>query len=417
MPAARLNRCFSISRCGGVGLAFALAVGSVCGLNAPSARASICTVTLRAHVPTNTGTVYLTGNCAELGPWNPAGLAMLGAGRERSATLHLPAGTDLEYKFTLGSWDREGLGPSGTVMPNYRLAVNADQDVTIEISDFKKGVAAYLDDWQGSGVLGRLEYWRDVPSKFLPDTRNVEIWLPPGYDEHPTNRYAVLYMHDGQNLFDPRIANTGVDWGVDEAIVRCVQAGKIPPLIVVGVWNTGRRLWEYSPWHAGTNYARFLIEELMPRVNEKFRTRIGPENTSVMGSSLGGLISFWLAWQHPETFGRAGCLSTAWQWSGKLGQAAPPLIENELARPGRFPRNVRLYFDYGTRESDLAYETLQSKISAWLAAQGLKEGSDFTVRKIAGAEHNETAWRARLEEPLTFLFPNRPVPAGPAPQK
>jgi enterochelin esterase-like enzyme len=259
-------------------------------------------------------------------------------------------------------------------------------------------------------VLGRLIYWTNVSSKFLTATRNVEIWLPPAYDDNSTSRYDVLYMQDGQNLFDPRIANTGVDWGVDKAIVRCVKAGKIPPMIVVGVWNTDQRLREYSPWDLGTNYAKFLIEELMPKVNRTFRTRTGPEHTSVMGSSMGGLISFWLCWKHPEVFGRAGCLSTAFPWTGKIpmeGSGDPPLIEREIAAGAGVPRGIRLYFDYGTGTPDSIIEPEQNKVNAWLVSQGLKEGEDFIARRIPGAQHNEAAWRARLDEPLTFLFSSR----------
>jgi enterochelin esterase-like enzyme len=328
--------------------------------------------------------------------------------------LRLPPGTELEFKFTLGSWDREGLGPSGTVMPNYRLTVDADKEFTIVISSFGNREAEVLKniaDWKGSGVLGRLVYWTNVVSKFLTASRHVEIWLPPGYDEHVTNRYEVLYMHDGQNLFDPRIANTGVDWGVDEAIVRGVDAGKLPPLIVVGVWCTDQRLREYSPWDLGTNYARFLVEELMPRVNREFRTQTGPEHTGVMGSSAGGLISFWLGWKYPGVFGRAGCLSTPFAWNGRrIDDAAepPPVIGLEIAAATRVPRGVRFYFDYGTRGIDAAFEPANDKVSAWLTAQGFKEGEDYILRKIPGADHNEAAWRARLDAPLQFLFGTNP---------
>ena len=113
-------------------------------------------------------------------------------------------------------------------------------------------------------------------------------------------------MSDGQNLFDPRIANTGVDWGVDEAIMALASAGKIDPPIVVGVWSSSKRLQEYSPWHSAPAYARFLVEELMPRVNAEFRTRTGPKNTVHMGSSMGGLFSFYLVTNHPRVFGDCG---------------------------------------------------------------------------------------------------------------
>ena len=370
------------------------------------------TITIRAQVPAGVGTVYLTGNRPELGNWNPNIFAMTGTNQERTAVLRLPVGTPLEYKFTLGSWDREGLGPSGTISPNQRLTVDGDKEVTTVISDFRKGLAAYLTDWKGSGVLGRLEYWKNVPSKFLSVTRNIEIWLPPGYDDNSTNRYDVLYMHDGQNLFDPRIANTGVDWGVDEAVMRNVNAGKIKPVIVVGIWCTEQRLREYSPWQEGTNYAMFLIEELLPQVNAKFRTHTGPKHTTVMGSSMGGLISFWLCWKYPETFGSGGCLSSALMWNASFlspGSDKTPLIERELARNPAFPRGTRLYFDYGTREGASSFESLHSKVSAWLKSQGWREGEDFVTRVFPGAEHNEAAWRARLDEPLLFLLGPRPT--------
>ena len=269
----------------------------------------------------------------------------------------------------------------------------------------KDKIAEYIDTWQDSGVLGRLEYWKNVQSQHLSLARHVEIWLPPGYDENPQARYPVVYMHDGQNLFDPRIANTGVDWGVDEAIVRGAQAGRAAPAIVVGVWCTDLRAHEYSPWHLGPSYARFLIEELMPEVDRQYRTLSGPQNTFVMGSSMGGLISFWLCWNYPEVFGRGGCVSTHWTWNGpQRNPNDPPLFERELEVGAPFPHGVRLYFDYGTRGIDAPYEPLQAEVSAWLAAQGVQEGKDFVVRKFPGAEHNEAAWRARLDEPVAFLL-------------
>ena len=259
-------------------------------VNSAPGKETLRTVTFRVKVPEGVGAVYMAGNRPEIGNWQPNGLALSGEGTDRTASLRLPAGTDLEYKFTLGSWEREALGPTGTIPQNHRLLVDSDQEITIEIRAFRKQLSDYLDDWKGGGILGRLEYWRDVSSKHLTATRHVGIWLPPGYDDNPAQRYHVLYMHDGQNLFDPRIASTGVDWGVDEAVVRNVEAGRMPPLIVVSVWCTSQRAREYSPWDLGTNYAKFLIEELMPRVDGKFRTLTGPEHTAVMGSSMGGCL-------------------------------------------------------------------------------------------------------------------------------
>ncbi len=371
------------------------------------------------RVPEGTGTVYLAGSLPQLGPWRPNGLALAGEGRERTARVTAPAGTALEYKLTLGSWDREALSPSGTVPGNHRLLLERDTVVTHEIGAFKRDPRDYIADWPGSGALGRLVYWTDVPSAFLGPTRHVEIWLPPGYDSAASTRYPVLYMSDGQNLFDPRIANTGVDWGVDEAVVRLVERGVIPPIIVVGVWSTAERGPEYSPWHGASRYARFLIEELMPRVNAEFRTRTGPERTAVMGSSMGGLLSFYLVLHHPDAFGACGCVSTHFPISEAVVAEhfrdmttatrpdTTPYVLRDIAAGLRVPPNARFWFDYGTEGLDASYAPSHAAVREWLVRQGLREGTDFVVRAYPGATHNEAAWRARLEDPLAFLFGRR----------
>jgi enterochelin esterase-like enzyme len=367
------------------------------------------------RVPRGTGTVYLTGSLPQLGPWRPDGLAMSGTGRERTAVVTTPPGARFEYKFTLGSWDREALTASGTVPPNYRLLLDRDTAVGHQIAAFKRDPRDYVADWRGSGVRGRLVYWTDVPSAFLGPKRHVEIWLPPGYDDAPTVRYPVLYMHDGQNVFDPRIANTGVDWGVDEAVVRLTDRHVIPPIIVVGVWSTAARSMEYSPWHGAPKYARFLIEELMPRVNREFRTRTGPASTAVMGSSMGGLLSYYLVTHHADAFGACGCMSThfpiseavAAQVLGLPATGIPdttPYVIRDIRSGLKVPRGARYWFDYGTLGLDSAYAPSHAAVRTWLLRHGLIEGRDFVVRRYQGATHNEASWRARLEDPLTFLF-------------
>ncbi len=389
---------------------------------APSSPPQCCTVTIRVRIPDSTGTVYIAGNVAELGPWRPDGRAMEGTGPERTVRLALPPRTTFEYKFTLGSWEREALGPTGGVPPNFSLVVSRDTVVVHQIFGFKRPQQDYIADWRGSGVLGTLVYWTDVKSAFLGPTRNVEIWLPPGYDSSKTVGYPVLYMSDGQNLFDPRIANTGVDWGVDEAVVRLVTHGVIPPIIVVGVWNSNLRGREYSPWHDAPNYARFLIEELLPKVNASFRTLTGPANTAVMGSSMGGLLGFYLVAHHPETFGACGCLSTGFPLSEAIADRyftgvtavatadTTPYIVRDIAAGFTVPRGTRYWFDYGTLGIDSTFGPSHEAVRHWLLRQGLVEGRDFVVRRYDGVAHNEAAWRARLEDPLTFLFADRKRP-------
>jgi enterochelin esterase-like enzyme len=378
--------------------------------------AECCTATIRAVVPEGTGTLYLAGNLPELGPWQPDKFEMAGDGLERTAQVRAPRGTELEYKFTLGTWDREAVGEDGAVPPNNKLLIEGDVEAAHEIAGFKKDPKEYFADWEGSGVEGQLVYWADVPSAFLGPTRHIEVWLPPGYDDEASTRYPVLYMHDGQNLFDPRIANTGIDWGVDEAVVQLVEDGVIPPIIVVGAWSTAERGPEYSPWHGAPNYARFLIEELIPRVDAEFRTVTGPENTAVMGSSMGGLLSFYLVRNHPDVFGVCGCISTHFP----LSEAAAaryfpsmsdsetpdetPYVIRDIESGMTVPSDARYWFDYGTEGLDADYGPTHDAVRAWLLEQGLVEGEDFVVREYSGTDHNETSWRARLREPLTFLF-------------
>lgn len=397
------------------------------------------TVIIRARVPENAGQVYLTGNLPELGPWRPDVLPMTGSGAERVATLRLAEGTQLEYKVTLGSWDREGLGPSGTVMPNAQLTVDGDEDATIVISDFKRDPREYIADWQNSGVIGRLDYWLDVRSPLLTETRHVEIWLPPQYETEPTRRFPVIYMQDGQNLFDPRIANTGVDWGVDEAIVALANEGVIEPAIVVGIWSTAQRRFEYAPagvlgyvdgdvrtlasgefptdLRVGDAYIRFLADELKPRIDAAYRTRTAPESTFLIGSSMGALISVYGMSERPDVFGGAAGLSMHWP----VGVQEENFIQHQdVWRPAivaafqRYfqaraitPATHRMWVDHGTGFLDELYVPYQQAMLPVLHSLGYVDGVSLEARVYPGADHNETAWRARLREPLTFLLRRR----------
>jgi len=378
-----------------------------------------CAVRIIATVPEGSGDVYLASSLDEMGPWRADGAKMSGAGRERSIVLRLPVGAVVEYKFTQGEWSREGTGPSGTVMANFRLTVTGDMTERREVVDWKKDPETYVRDVAGAGVIGDLVYWEDVASKFLPEARRVSVWTPPGYAQNPGKRYRVLYMSDGQNLFDPRIANTGVDWGVDEAIAGLAAEGLIDPPIVVAAWSSSTRGADYSPWALGPNYARFLIEELMPRVNREFRTLTGPQNTYHMGSSMGGLISMYLATRHPEAFGGCGCISTHLPLSPKVVAEffpgadvgdptdAEPYFVKDIAAGWPIPKGARLWFDYGTKTLDADYEVYHKMLRAHLLNQGLVEDEDFAMRKYEGALHNEASWRARLRDPLLWLYGRR----------
>jgi oligosaccharide 4-alpha-D-glucosyltransferase len=271
--------------------------------------------------------------------------------------------------------------------------------------------APFVDDPEGAGVQGRILYWKDVASEHLSEDRHVVIWLPPGYDENPGKRYKVIYMSDGENLFDPRIASWGVDWGIDEAMMRGVENGNYEPAIVVGTWSTARRGYDYSPWHDAPSYGQFLVDELMPRVNESFRTLTGPENTFHMGSSMGGLLSYYLVKTHPDVFSACGCVSSHFAFSERsiasrateVPADAAPFVLRDI-ESGDIIRGGRFFFDYGTEALDATYEKDHEPVRVWFLQQGLVEGRDFRMQKYEGADHSERAWRARVGDQLRWLL-------------
>lgn len=280
---------------------------------------------------------------------------------------------------------------------------------------------AYAVHARSLHATGRVESWHAMPSRYVA-ARDVDIWLPPSYGRDPQRRYPVLYMHDGQNLFDPSLVFNGTDWDIDGAMTRLIDAGRIREAIVVGVWNSPQRFLEYMPQApvrtptiatgidglppfdaAGLQsdaYLRFLVEELKPFIDAQYRTLPGRDDTAVMGSSMGGLISLYAIARRTDVFGRAAAVSTHWPACGGC------TIDWFAAHlPDR--RTHRLYLDHGTATLDAGYAPYQQRMDAALRRAGWREGRDFVTRTFDGAEHSEVAWRARAEIPLEFLFGER----------
>ena len=265
-------------------------------------------------------------------------------------------------------------------------------------------------------IVGTLQRYENFTSKFIA-ARNVDIWLPPDYLED--KRYPVLYMHDGQNLFEPISSIGGVAWEIDKAITRLAEANKILNVIVVGVWNSDIRWREYMPQKAyesaafennrvtfieraggdsiSDSYLKFLVEEVKPFVDINYRTLSDQQNTFIMGSSMGGLISLYAISQYPDVFHGAGCLSTHWSAGSKE-------LVDEMAKMLPDPTSHKLYFDYGTNGLDAEYEPFQLQMNEHLRNAGYTS-SNWMTRKFEGADHNEAAWRERVEIPLLFLLP------------
>jgi enterochelin esterase-like enzyme len=253
----------------------------------------------------------------------------------------------------------------------------------------------------------RLRLHRGFKSKFLPDERDVMVYLPPGYERNVEQTYPVLYLQDGQNLFDGRTSYVpGRTWQVRENADAAIKAGEVEPLVIVGIYNTGdRRLAEYTferDWQMGGGeagaYGKLMTEELMPWIAGQYRVRTEREHTGVGGSSLGGLVSLYLGLRFPLYFGRLAVLSPSVWWNhksilGYLNERAPEIWE----RP-------RLWLDVGDEEGRRTLENAE-QLNRRLKANGWKEGETLHFERVAGGTHDEASWAERVRPMLRFLFP------------
>lgn len=278
-------------------------------------------------------------------------------------------------------------------------------------------------------VLSRGSLFRidNFPSKYIK-TRPIDIWVPENYSEE--KKYAVLYMHDGQMLFDSKTTWNKQEWQVDEHATNLMNAKKTRDFIVVAPWNISEiRHSDYFPKKPfeslpqktqdsiladaklnnisltilnSDNYLKFLVEELKPYIDNHFNTLTDMSNTFVMGSSMGGLISMYAICEYPQVFGAAACLST--HWTGTYTNKNNPIPDAFLSYMDQhLPDSVnhRLYFDYGTKTLDSLYLPYQERVSAILKNHGYESNLRFEDH-----DHSENSWNKRLDIPLSFLLHN-----------
>jgi predicted alpha/beta superfamily hydrolase len=244
-------------------------------------------------------------------------------------------------------------------------------------------------------------------SQFLPDDRDITVFLPPGYEDDPGRRFPVLYLHDGQNLFDPAKAfKQGEHWRAGETAAALIRAGRIEPLIIVGMANTGpRRLHEYTPTHdrkrgggEADAYGRLIVEELKPLVDSTYRTLRDSQNTGMGGSSLGGLVTLYLGLKYPDVFSKLAVMSPSIWWDRR---AVLRNVRNARPKPP-----LKMWVDIGTGEGRRHVENARL-LKAGLLKAGWEEGCDLHYEEIAGGTHSEAAWGDRLGGVLEFLFGRR----------
>jgi predicted alpha/beta superfamily hydrolase len=261
------------------------------------------------------------------------------------------------------------------------------------------------DEEPGAQLAGRFDLLHDFRSPSLGTARRVSIYLPPGYDTAAT-RYPVLYLQDGQNLFDPgRAFVPGQDWGLDETAEVLIHAGQIAPLILVGVDHGAvDRIDEYTPSrdprrHAGGRlgaYRHFLIDELKPWIDARYRTRADAASTGIGGSSLGGLAALEIGLTRPDVFGRVAALSPSLWWDRRR------ILDRARGLAGRL--ELTIWLDAGTQEGPGVVHHARM-LKNILLRHGWRLGRDLHYREIPGGQHAEADWARRAGDVLRALFP------------
>ncbi len=327
----------------------------------------------------------------------------------------------IEFKFARGNWDTVEVDADGGDVGN--------RSINVKLLRSRSGTVMTLEPIQGfadqrggrwpnmsppgaprkSTVVGTVDTF-DFTSTILKNTRKVRVWTPPGYTDavNAGKHYPVLYMHDGQNCFDVVGSFAGYEWECDEAATALIKLGQIDPLIIVAMDNTGgTRAEEYNPPYThyldkqnrGDEYLKFVIDEVMPMIDSKYRTLKGPENTGIGGSSFGGNATLYAVMERPDIFGRAIVESAA----VFLDNSA---IVKKVREHDKWP--IRMFVAVGTAETARsgdakAFADLNREMMDALRAKGL--GEDRLMTQVEeGAKHFESAWAKRFPTALKFVF-------------
>ncbi len=277
-----------------------------------------------------------------------------------------------------------------------------------------------------SGTVERIEAF---PSKYVTP-RNVDVWLPDGYSS--TSSYPVLYMHDGKMLFDSTTTWNGQEWGMDEALGRLIRNKQIPPCILVAIWNVPEeRKPDYCPQKPflalpaeirdslyslerygqklfnkevqSDDYLKFIVNELKSFIDAKYPTKSDRDNTYIMGSSMGGLISMYAFMEYPEVFGGAACLSTHWTLGYAATDIIPERFRNYMIARASLISGRKLYMDHGTTTLDALYLPYQKIFDEALNPYSISPKS-YQSKVFEGAAHTEVDWSKRITIPLLFLM-------------
>src|SRR5437762_8296939 len=326
--------------------------------------------------------LFLSGNDAALGVWDGAGVRMEKRDDGKyHASVELMSGIDHAFKVTRGTWGTVERAADGGEIANHTFT--ADKPQTVEVS-----VEAWVDG--GKAVPGRVtlsgivQQHKKFHSSNLNNERTIIVYLPPGYEDESNKevRYPVLYMQDGQNLFDESTSYAGVEWRLDETAQKLIADGKISPIIIVGIYNTEQRNEEFTPPGLSTDkikgrgdqYAKFVVEELKPQIDKLYRTQPSRANTTLAGSSMGGLVTLYMAKVNHDTFGQIAVM-TPWLREGNK------TLLSELGDLSSWAKDTRVFLDMGSAgganyPGDKPIDDAREFAKA-LESAGVSKGKDF----------------------------------------
>lgn len=352
------------------------------------------TVELIVNVPFNTlpsEKVYLTGSIPELCNWKVNCISMEKIfQRTFRSVIDVKEEKDFDFKITKGSWNEQATSTSGRIYPNRTIQLKEDHtQIIINVANWS--------DRAPHGVTGNLRVLKNFSASPLNGNKTIWIWLPPSYDSQSKKKYPVIYMHDGQNVFDPKTSGFGNEWSVDEVMTRLIKKNKVKEAIVVASSSSNtNRNGEYTYDRQGHLYASFLINNLKKYIDQNYRTLKDRKNTFLMGSSMGALISFTTLWKHSDVFGGAASLSL------------PPFAHGDRVfhwlKNQNTPLNkVKLYIDHGTYGQDKNYLEHVLRFINVIGKKGFpKENLEYFQAPYAN--HTELDWARRVERPLLYLL-------------
>lgn len=350
-------------------------------------------IDVKSNSVKETESIFIAGNLLQLGEWSPNKISLTKVDTFLwSRTFELNKGDFIEFKFTKGDWNSEALTDDKSVPSNHKLTVTNDTSLFFKVNYWKDDYKINIPDT----ITGKFVHIKNFDANDIQD-RDIIVWLPPDYDSTDTKKYPVLYMHDGQNIFNPATSSLGFDWRIDEIADSLIRVNEIPSLIVVGIYNSGRRFYEYSNTDEGNRYMKFLINELKPFIDKTFKTLPDRDNTFVGGSSMGGLISFMLGWEYPEIFSRMICVSPAFKIRNVDYVSAVKRYSGEK-------KELKIYIDNGGLGLESELQKGIDEMLEVLTAKGFKINKDIIWIKDSNAEHNEIAWSKRAPVFLKFLF-------------